>query len=145
MNKNIAAKQRINKKYSPQFKDQALERSAKDGIPQAANDLGVSESLLYSWRAKRQQRGDSIENQKLQQAEMARLRRENVRLQEEYAFLKKVATYVAYYQSQVAITMTGEIVLCHRKPGKMLRWQLKLKIFLIKKNPELVLSVLQND
>ena len=28
-------------KYSPQFKDQALERAAKNGIPQTAKDLGI--------------------------------------------------------------------------------------------------------
>lgn len=39
-------------KYSPQFKDQALERAEKEGIPQTAKDLGLPESILYSWRAK---------------------------------------------------------------------------------------------
>ena len=34
----------IRKKYSPQFKDQALERAAKEGIPQVAKDLGLKES-----------------------------------------------------------------------------------------------------
>lgn len=80
-------------KYSPQFKDQALERATRDGVPQAAKDLGITESLLYSWRAKRSQGGDSMENQKIQQAEMSRLKREVARLQEENSFLKKVATY----------------------------------------------------
>ena len=80
-------------KYSPQFKDQALERAEKEGIPQTAKDLGLPESMLYSWRAKRNQGGQSLEIQKLQQAEMARLKRENARLAEENSFLKKVATY----------------------------------------------------
>ena len=56
----------VRKKYSPQFKDQALERAAKDGVAQVAKDLGIKESMLYSWRAKQKQGGDSIENQKLQ-------------------------------------------------------------------------------
>ena len=85
----------VRKKYSPQFKDQALERAAKDGIPQVAKDLGLKESLLYSWRAQQKQGGDSIENQKLQQAEVARLKRDNARLIEENAFLKKAAAYFA--------------------------------------------------
>lgn len=84
---------KIRQKYSPQFKDQALERAARDGVPQAAKDLGIAEAMLYSWRAKQSQSGDSMENQKMQQAEMARLKRENIRLQEENSFLKKVATY----------------------------------------------------
>lgn len=82
MNENISKKQNANrKKYSPQFKDQA------------AKDLGIGESMLYYWRTQKNKGGDPIENQKLQQAEMARLKREVVRLEEENTFLKKVATY----------------------------------------------------
>lgn len=80
-------------KYSPQFKDQAVERTLKDGVSQVAKDLGIQESQLYYWRTQKQKGGDSIENLKLQQAEMAKLKREVERLQEENAFLKKVATY----------------------------------------------------
>lgn len=83
------------KKYSPQFKDQVLERIAKDGVPQVARDLGLPQAMLYSWRAKSQQGGNSIENQKLYHAELARLKRENTRLNEENAFLKKTAAYFA--------------------------------------------------
>jgi len=93
MNENKPKQRKTRQKHSPQFKDQALERAARDGVPQAAKDLGITEGLLYSWRAKRSQGGDSMENQKIQQAEMARLKRENARLQEENSFLKKVATY----------------------------------------------------
>ncbi len=81
------------KKYSPQFKDEALERAKRDGVKQAAQDLGIAEAMLYSWRTKRKQGGTSLENQKLQDAEMARLKRENAKLSEENAFLKKVAQY----------------------------------------------------
>ena len=83
----------IRKKYSPQFKDQALARAEREGVPQVAKDLGIAESQLYSWRAKLRQGGDSLEHQKLQQAEMAKLKRDNARLAEENAFLKKVAVY----------------------------------------------------
>lgn len=94
MNENTPKKQReTRKKYSPQFKDQAIERAAKDGVPQVAKDLGIPESMLYYWRSQKNKGGNSIENQKLQQAEMARLKREVQCLQEENAFLKKVATY----------------------------------------------------
>lgn len=93
MNKDNTNNTQARKKYSPQFKDQAVERAAKDGIPQVAKDLGIKESMLYYWRAQKFRSGDSIENKKLEQAEMARLKREVNRLQEENAFLKKVATY----------------------------------------------------
>ncbi|HRD68532.1 MAG TPA: hypothetical protein PK657_00165 [Legionella sp.] len=45
MNNNNPEQKIIRKKYSPQFKDQALERIAKDGIQKI---LGLAESLLYS-------------------------------------------------------------------------------------------------
>jgi len=93
MKENNPKQRKPYQKYSPQFKDQALERAEKAGVPQVAKDLGITESILYSWRAKQRQGGTPIEHQKLQQAEMARLKREVSRLEEECAFLKKVATY----------------------------------------------------
>lgn len=93
MKKENVEQRKVRQKYSPQFKDQALARVEKEGVPQVAKDLGIAESMLYSWRNKKNQCGTSLENQKLQQAEMARLKREVARLSEECAFLKKVATY----------------------------------------------------
>jgi transposase len=93
MNENSPNKRKLRQKYSLQFKDQALERAAKEGVPKTAKDLGVPEAMLYSWRTKQKQGGNSLENQKLYQAEMARLKREVERLELENAFLKKVATY----------------------------------------------------
>jgi transposase len=95
MNNNKTEIKRVKNKYSPQFKDQVLERIAQEGVPQVAKDLGLAESLLYSWKSRRQRGGDTLENQKLQQAELARLKRENARLAEENAFLKKAAAYFA--------------------------------------------------
>lgn len=82
-------------KYTPQFKEQALERAKHDGVPKAAKDLGIAQAMLYSWQAKSRQTGQPFEEQKLQQAELARLKRENARLEEEVAFLKKAAAYFA--------------------------------------------------
>ena len=79
----------VRNKYTAQFKEQALERADRDGVPKVAKDLGLAESILYNWRAKRRQTGQPFEDQKLQQAEMARLKRENARLEEEVAFLIK--------------------------------------------------------
>lgn len=93
MSENNPKQQKTRQKYSPQFKDQAVERALKDGVPRVAKDLGIPESMLYYWRIQKNKGGNTIENQKLQQAEVARLKRENERLQEENAFLKKVATY----------------------------------------------------
>jgi transposase len=83
----------VHLKYTAQFKEHAFERAERDGIPAVAKDLGLAESMLYSWRAKRRQTGKPFEEQKLQQSEMARLKRENARLEEEVAFLKKAAYF----------------------------------------------------
>lgn len=85
----------VRNKYTAQFKEQALERADRDGIPRVAQDLGLAEAMLYSWRAKRRLTGKPFEDQKLQQAELARLKRDNARLEEEVAFLKKAAAYFA--------------------------------------------------
>ena len=48
MNNNKSESTVVRKKYSPQFKDLALERAAKEGVAQVAKDLGMKESMLYS-------------------------------------------------------------------------------------------------
>jgi transposase-like protein len=66
--------------YTPQFKEQAIERDNRDGVPKVAQDLGIAQSMLYNWVSKNRQTVQPFEDLKLQQAELARLRRENARL-----------------------------------------------------------------
>lgn len=59
-------------------------------------ELGLEPAqLFYAWRSKAQQQGQNDEAQRLQQSELARLRRELARVEEENAFLKKAAAYFA--------------------------------------------------
>ena len=95
MNNNSSGQKSIRRKYSPQFKNQALERAEKDGVAQVAKIVGIAEAMLYSWRAKKKLGGNTLEEQKLQQTEIARLKRECARLAEENVFLKKAAAYFA--------------------------------------------------
>ena len=81
--------------YSPEFKKQALDRVEQDGIPAVARDLNLKESQLYAWRQKKRLEGLTSEEEKLQHAEIARLKRDLSRLEEENAFLKKAAAYFA--------------------------------------------------
>ena len=81
--------------YSPEFKKQALERAEKDGVTATARDLNLNEGQLYAWRQKQRLEGLTGEDQKLQQGELARLKRDLARLEEENAFLKKAAAYFA--------------------------------------------------
>lgn len=82
-------------RFSAEFKQQALLRAVKDGVPAVSRELGVEPAQLYAWRSKAQQQGQSDEAQRLQQSELARLRRELARVEEENAFLKKAAAYFA--------------------------------------------------
>lgn len=81
--------------YSREFKQQALQRAERDGVAQAAQDLGLQEGLIYAWRGKAKRDGQTSEEQRLLQSEHARLKREVSRLEEENAFLKKAAAYFA--------------------------------------------------
>jgi len=83
------------KRYSAEFKQQALARAAKDGVAMAAKDLGLPEAQLYAWRSKERLVSQTSEEQRLLQSEHARLKREVARLEEENAFLKKAAAYFA--------------------------------------------------
>lgn len=51
--------------------------------------------MLYAWKRKYDQTGIPFEDQKLHDAELARLRRECARLTTEVEFLKKAAAYFA--------------------------------------------------
>jgi transposase len=93
--KKTAITKLARRQHSSQFKQLAVDRSEKESVATVAADLGISEAQLYSWRHKRLQAGKGFEEQQLQQAEMARLKRENARLEEELAFLKKAAAYFA--------------------------------------------------
>jgi transposase len=82
-------------RWSAEFKQQALLRGEKEGVPAVARDLGLEPAQLYAWRSAARKQGHSDEAQRLQQSELARLRRELARVEEENAFLKKAAAYFA--------------------------------------------------
>lgn len=83
------------KHYSAEFKQQAVLRAVKDGVPVAAHDLGLKPTQIYAWRSQARLQGADQQVQRLQDAELARLKREMARLEEENAFLKKAAAYFA--------------------------------------------------
>lgn len=82
-------------RYSPEFKQQALRRAEQEGVAATAKDLGLGPTQVYAWRAQARRHGQNSEEQRLQQAELARLTRELAQREEELAFLKKAAAYFA--------------------------------------------------
>ena len=87
--------------YTREFKIEAVRLSHEDGatVVQVARDLGVDKNTLHKWRQRLTE--DPVEAfpgkgcLKPQDAELCRLRRENLRLRQEAAFLKKAAVWLA--------------------------------------------------
>ncbi len=96
-----------NQAYTEEFRREAVKRSEKPGVTQAqvAKELGVSAQQIANWKRqftrlsdKQFNSVDGVDYSKKESEEMRRLRRENKRLQEEMAFLKKVSAYFAKNQ-----------------------------------------------
>lgn len=89
------------KRYTREFKVEAIRRVIEDGQPQkqVADDLGVSPNTLSSW--KRKYLDDPTHafpgngNQKSDDAEVAELRKELAKARQEIEFLKKASAYFA--------------------------------------------------
>lgn len=96
-----------NQAYTEEFRREAVKRSEKRGVTQAqvAQDLGISAQQIANWKRQFTRLSDKqfnsvegVDYSKKESEELRRLRRENKRLQEEMAFLKKAAAYVANNQ-----------------------------------------------
>jgi transposase len=83
------------KRYSQQYKSEALALADRVGVSAASKQLGLNESQLYSWRVKNRlnQERSAVEEQLA--LENARLKRQLAEQAEELAILKKAAAYFA--------------------------------------------------
>lgn len=83
------------KRYTDEYKREALSLAERIGVAKAATQLGVAESQLYNWRAKA--RGQLSQGDREQQlaTENARLKRQLAEQEEELAIVKKAAQYFA--------------------------------------------------
>lgn len=96
-----------NHAYTEEFRKEAVKRSLKPGVTQAmvAAELGMSAQQIANWKRqftrlsdKQFNSVDGVDYSKKESEELRKLRRENKRLQEEMAFLKKAAAYFAKNQ-----------------------------------------------
>ena len=87
------------KKYSQQYKDEAVELVVSSGRPMAeiARDLGIHEATLGNWVNRAKQSGKLQEKplETDERAELKELREENRRLRMERDFLRKAAAWFA--------------------------------------------------
>jgi transposase len=81
--------------YTTEFKSNALARCIREGVSVTARDLDLPESMLYAWRKKAELSASVSESERVQGAEIARLKRAVSALEEENSFLKKAAAYFA--------------------------------------------------
>ena len=77
--------------YTKDFKIEAVRLSQERGVAQTARDLDINANLIYRWRDRLEQEGEqAFPGQGTPRDEqLAQLQRENRRLQEENAILKK--------------------------------------------------------
>ena len=88
-------KQVSRRRYSPEFKAEALGLAEQVGVAGAAKQLGLHESQLYSWRKKARYESSRSETEKELAIENARLKRQLAKQAEELEILKKAAAYFA--------------------------------------------------
>lgn len=90
--------------YTSEFRESAIKLAVESDQPIArtARELGVNPSTLYSWintyHRKSGEQDKQVDEQHVYD-ELKALRRENARLKEEHALLKKAAAFFAKHSS----------------------------------------------
>jgi len=95
MTKQSSGQKSSRRRYSPEFKTEALGLADQVGVGGAAKQLGLHESQLYAWRKKTRYEQSRSEPEKELATENARLKRQVAKQAEELAILKKAAAYFA--------------------------------------------------
>lgn len=91
-------------KYSEEFKEQAVKRTLSGSftIKEVAESLGINYHTLQSWRKEYLQKQESgmplTDKQVKEHEELRNLRKENMKLKEENAILKKFAAMLSREQ-----------------------------------------------
>ncbi len=90
---------RTRRRFTAEFKAEAVGRLLEGGkgLGEVATELGISPGQLSAWRNEHLAAGsaEALARQKAEAAELARLRRENKRLEEEVEILRKAAAFFA--------------------------------------------------
>jgi len=93
------AQKRTRRRFTREYKAQAVQRLLESGRPLAdiATELDVSPGQLSQWRNEQLAAGsaEALAQKKADEAEMLRLRREVKRLEDENLILRKAAAFFA--------------------------------------------------
>ena len=82
-------------RHSAEYKQESLKLAAQIGVAQAAKQLVLHESQLYTWRKQSKYTQSVSEREASLATENARLKRQLAQQAEELAILKNAATYFA--------------------------------------------------
>ena len=88
------------RRYTEDFKREAvrLVRESAHPVAQVARNLGISENVLYRWRAQHREaegHGTTPAAQRTEAEELTRVKRELARVTQERDFLKRAAAFFA--------------------------------------------------
>ena len=95
MKKQKTQNKQPRKRYSPEYKVEALMLAEKVGVSEAAKQLGLHESQFYNWRGKARLRQSQNDIEQQLATENVRLKRQLAQQAEELAIVKKAAVYFA--------------------------------------------------
>ena len=84
------------RRHSEEFKTEAVLLADKVGVAEAASQLKVQSSQLYSWRSQAKTRRSKGAAEQALSAENARLKRQLAEKEQELAIIKKATAYVCY-------------------------------------------------
>lgn len=79
------------RKYTKEFKLETVRLAGEQGVAKTSRDLDINENMIYRWRNRLSSDGEQAfpGNGNPRDEELARIKRENDRLREEVAILKK--------------------------------------------------------
>ena len=84
---------RINRTYTAEFRQEAVALVTEQGysVPKAASSLGITDKLLYNWKAKFEAEKSGVILNADERAELLKLRKEVKELRMEKEILKKAS------------------------------------------------------
>lgn len=91
--RNTSSKSR--RRHSEDFKAEALALASRVGVSEAASQLKLQSSQLYSWRAQVEARANKGAAEQALATENAKLKRRLAEKEQELAIVKKAAAYFA--------------------------------------------------
>jgi len=103
MKRQAGQMKQTRRRYSAEYRQEAVVLVDKIGVAAAAKQLGLHESQLYLWRSKTREQSDKSELAQQQMLEIAKLKRQLAERDEELAIIKRQPRTSQKTRSEVRI------------------------------------------